>query len=78
MIRQSLQADRDKEERVRRQQEEYLRRPSEDSTLPVSQNSSLSEGPMSPTAVANESLFDGDTNHSNDVESLRRLLQEVR
>jgi hypothetical protein len=33
---------------------------------------------MSPTAVANaESLFDGDVNHSSDVESLRRLLQEV-
>lgn len=77
LIKQSLQADKDKEERMRRQQEEYLRRPSEDSTLPVSQNSSLSEGPLSPTAAAGEALFDLDGSHSNDVESLRRLLQEV-
>lgn len=46
LIKQSLQADRDKEERMKRQQEEYLRRTSlesEDSTLPVSANTSISE-----------------------------------
>lgn len=64
---------------MRRQQEEYLRRTSEDSTLPVSQNSSLSEGAMSPTAVVADSPFDGDSpfSHSSDVESLKRILQEV-
>lgn len=78
LIRQSLDADKMKEERIRRQQEEYLRRTSEDSTLPVSANSSLSEGPISPTTAAMDSLFDGELNHSTDVESLKRLLQEVR
>ncbi|CRK99449.1 CLUMA_CG012678, isoform B [Clunio marinus] len=77
LIRQSLQADKEKEERIRRQQEEYLRRTSEDSTLPVSANSSLSEGPMSPTTAAIDSLFDGDPNHSSDIESLKRILQEL-
>lgn len=77
LIRQSLQADKEKEERIRRQQEEYMRRTSEDSTLPVSANSSLSEGPMSPTTAAIDSLFDADLNHSSDVESLKRILQEV-
>lgn len=74
MIRQSLQADKDKEERIRRQQD--LRRTSEDSTLPVSANSSVSEGPMSPTAAI-DSLFDPELAHSTDVESLKRILQEV-
>lgn len=80
LIRQSLQADKEKEERLRRQQEEYMRRTSEDSTLPVSQNSSLSEGAMSPTAIGGDSPFDGEFNHSSssDVESLKRILQEVR
>jgi neurabin len=77
LIRQSLQADKEKEERIRRQQEEYMRRTSEDSTLPVSANSSISEGPMSPTTAAIDSLFDGELNHSSDVESLKRILQEV-
>ena len=74
LIRQSLQADKDKEERIRRQQD--LRRTSEDSTLPVSANSSVSEGPMSPTAAI-DSLFDPELAHSTDVESLKRILQEV-
>ncbi|KAG5681654.1 hypothetical protein PVAND_011068 [Polypedilum vanderplanki] len=81
LIRQSLQADREKEERMRRQQEEYLRRTSEDSTLPVSANSSLSEGPLSPTQIIADSPFEGDYVHSNsnssDVESLKRILQEL-
>jgi neurabin len=78
LIRQSLQADKEKEERIRRQQEEYLRRTSEDSTLPVSANSSLSEGPLSPTAIVGDSPFEGDFGHSSDVESLKRILQEVK
>ncbi|XP_070496132.1 serine-rich adhesin for platelets isoform X4 [Chironomus tepperi] len=80
LIRQSLQADKDKEERIRRQQEEYFRRTSEDSTLPVSANSSLSEGPLSPTQIAADSPFaDGIEygGNSGDVESLKRLLQEL-
>ncbi|XP_055628397.1 uncharacterized protein LOC129769897 isoform X3 [Toxorhynchites rutilus septentrionalis] len=79
LIRQSLQADREKEERVKRQLEDYLRRNteiSEDSTLPVSANSSVSEGPVSPTAVTAESLFETEAARSSDVESLRRILQE--
>lgn len=76
LIRQSLQADKEKEERIRRQQEEYMRRTSEDSTLPVSANSSVSDGPMSPIAAI-DSLFDAELSHSSDVESLKRILQEV-
>ncbi|XP_053676191.1 uncharacterized protein LOC128726409 [Anopheles nili] len=79
LIRQSLQADRDKEERVKRQLEDYIRRNaeiSEDSTLPVSANSSVSEGPVSPTTNAAESLFETEAARSSDVESLRRILQE--
>lgn len=81
LIRQSLQADREKEERVKRQLEDYIRRNaeiSEDSTLPVSANSSVSEGPVSPTTNAAESLFETEAARSSDVESLRRILQEVR
>ncbi|EDS29717.1 conserved hypothetical protein [Culex quinquefasciatus] len=90
LIRQSLQADREKEERVKRQLEDYLRRGnashannannteiSEDSTLPVSANSSVSEGPVSPTGITAESLFETEAARSSDVESLRRILQEV-
>lgn len=80
LIRQSLQADREKEERVKRQLEDYIRRNaeiSEDSTLPVSANSSVSEGPVSPTTNAAESLFETEAARSSDVESLRRILQEV-
>ncbi|XP_062553358.1 uncharacterized protein LOC134218414 isoform X3 [Armigeres subalbatus] len=79
LIRQSLQADREKEERVKRQLEDYLRRNteiSEDSTLPVSANSSVSEGPISPTGATAESLFETEAARSSDVESLRRILQE--
>ncbi|GAB0090427.1 uncharacterized protein DMENIID0001_051600 [Sergentomyia squamirostris] len=80
LIRQSLQADREKEERIKakQQQDEKYRRVSEhsdDSTLPASANSSVSEGPLSPTA-AMETLFDVEATHSQEVESLKRLLQE--
>ncbi|XP_055707689.1 neurabin-1 isoform X7 [Phlebotomus papatasi] len=80
LIRQSLQADKEKEERIKgkQQQDDKFRRVSEhsdDSTLPASANSSVSDGPMSPTA-AMESLFDAEATHSQEVESLKRLLQE--
>ncbi|XP_063702892.1 uncharacterized protein LOC134832703 isoform X3 [Culicoides brevitarsis] len=85
LIKQSLQADREKEERYRRQQEEYIRRTSvqsEDSTLPVSANTSISEDPLSPTVqqVADAVFAERDSQNnssSSDVESLKRLLQEL-
>lgn len=64
-----------------RQQEEYLRRTldySEDSTQPASANSSVSEGPASPLVIDNTlSSMEADAKHSQEVESLKRLLQEV-
>lgn len=101
LIRLSLQADKEKEERLKRsfhkhywkfvgkctyqlvlfvyrQQEEYLRRTldySEDSTQPVSANSSVCEGPTSPVQV--EHPMEVEATHSQEVESLKRLLQEV-
>lgn len=83
LIKQSLQADREKEDRMRRQQDEYLRRTSlqsEDSTQPVSANTSISEDPLSPTvqAVADAVFAERENSQSSsDVESLKRLLQEV-
>lgn len=65
-----------------RQQEEYLRRTldySEDSTQPASANSSVCEGPTSPLIVDNTlNSMEADAKHSQEVESLKRLLQEVR
>lgn len=78
LIRLSLQADKEKEERLKRQQEEYLRRTldySEDSTQPASANSSVSEGPTSPIVVENP--MEVEAKHSQEVESLKRLLQEL-
>lgn len=64
-----------------RQHEEYLRRTldySEDSTQPASANSSVSEGPVSPLVLeSNVQALDMDANHLQEVESLKRLLQEV-
>lgn len=64
-----------------RQQEEYLRRTldySEDSTQPASANSSVCEGPTSPLIIDNTlSSMEADAKHSQEVESLKRLLQEV-
>lgn len=64
-----------------RQQEEYLRRTldySEDSTQPASANSSVCEGPTSPLIVDNTlNSMEADAKHSQEVESLKRLLQEV-
>lgn len=67
----------------RRQHDEYMRRTldySEDSTQPASANSSVSEGPVSPLVLeANPHAgLETDANHSQEVESLKRLLQEVR
>ncbi|XP_037040441.1 uncharacterized protein LOC119077363 isoform X3 [Bradysia coprophila] len=80
LIRQSLQADRDKEDRLKRQHEEYLRRTldySEDSTQPASANSSVSEGPNSPLVLEPiMQSMDSEVSHSQEVESLKRLLQE--
>lgn len=51
---------------------------SEDSTQPASANSSVSEGPTSPLVVDNTiNLLEADAKHSQEVESLKRLLQEV-
>lgn len=99
LIRQSLQADRDKEDRLKRfarfqklisisiangrfrQHDEYLRRTldySEDSTQPASANSSVSEGPNSPLVLEPiMQSMDSEVSHSQEVESLKRLLQEV-
>lgn len=64
-----------------RQQDEYLRRTidySEDSTQPASANSSVCEGPTSPLIVDNTiNSMEADAKHSQEVESLKRLLQEV-
>ncbi|XP_055323021.1 neurabin-1 isoform X10 [Sitodiplosis mosellana] len=80
LIRQSLQADKEKEERIKRQQEEYLRRTidySEDSTQPASANSSVCEGPTSPLIIDNTlNSMEAEAKHSQEVESLKRLLQE--
>lgn len=100
LIRQSLQADREKEDRLKRshinlfvlsiwfqffkllrQHDEYLRRTldySEDSTQPASANSSVSEGPNSPLVLEPiMQSMDNEVSHSQEVESLKRLLQEV-
>lgn len=66
---------------IYRQQEEYLRRTldySEDSTQPASANSSVCEGPTSPLIIENTlNSMEADAKHSQEVESLKRLLQEV-
>lgn len=62
---------------------------SEDSTLPLSANSSVSDGPISPPAAAAtgvcgaDSVFEPDTTAlsstvADEQDSLRMLLQEVR
>lgn len=62
-----------------RQQEEFMRRSmdnSEDSTQPVSASSSISECPPSPF-THDKNQMDVDSVHSQEVESLKRILQEV-
>lgn len=80
LIRQSLQADREREER-NKQRAQYEAEQSEDSsaTLPMtnSANSSVSEGPVSPTANS-DNVFEPENQENADVDSLRALLQEVR
>ena len=64
-----------------RQHDEYFRRRldySEDSTQPASANSSVSEGPNSPLVLEpNMQSLESDAAHSQEVESLKRLLQEL-
>lgn len=94
LIRQSLQADKEREERKLRAQE--AEQASDASTLPltgklsgfiyVSLNAFVSLGsPNSSVSdgpisptVHNSSIFENESQGDNDVESLRLLLQEVR
>lgn len=51
---------------------------SEDSTQPASANSSVCEGPTSPLIIDNTlNSMEAEAKHSQEVESLKRLLQEV-
>ncbi|KAL1516716.1 hypothetical protein ABEB36_000591 [Hypothenemus hampei] len=74
LIRQSLQADREREERRQRILEAEQQQ-SDASTVQLtgSANTSVSDGPVSPT-VNQECLFDNEQDNS---ESLRNLLQEI-
>ncbi|XP_044767084.1 uncharacterized protein LOC123322992 isoform X2 [Coccinella septempunctata] len=75
LIKQSLQADKEREERRQRILEAEQQQ-SDASTAPLgSANTSVSDGPTSPTVIA-ESLFDNE--QENDVEALRQLLQETQ
>ncbi|XP_030765618.1 uncharacterized protein LOC115889701 isoform X2 [Sitophilus oryzae] len=75
LIRQSLQADKEREERRQRMLEAEQQQ-SDASTVQLtgSTNTSVSDGPVSPT-VNHESLFDNEQDNS---ESLRNLLQETQ
>ncbi|XP_076264918.1 protein phosphatase 1 regulatory subunit spinophilin isoform X4 [Rhynchophorus ferrugineus] len=75
LIRQSLQADKEREERRQRMLEAEQQQ-SDASTVQLtgSTNTSVSDGPVSPT-VNQESLFD---NEQDTSESLRNLLQETQ
>ncbi|XP_050311669.1 neurabin-1 isoform X2 [Anthonomus grandis grandis] len=75
LIRQSLQADKEREERRQRIFESEQQQ-SDASTVQLtgSTNTSVSDGPVSPT-VNQESLFD---NEQDNTESLRNLLQETQ
>ncbi|XP_071057520.1 uncharacterized protein [Onthophagus taurus] len=77
LIRQSLQADKEREER-RQRALEAEQQSSDASTLPLmgSANSSVSDGPVSPL-THNDSVFEPDIHETSDVESLRLLLQEL-
>ncbi|XP_065161310.1 uncharacterized protein Spn isoform X5 [Atheta coriaria] len=77
LIRQSLQADKEREER-RQRALEAEQQASDASTLPLtgSANSSVSDGPVSPLAATNDNVFEPEP-ENNDVESLRLLLQEL-
>ncbi|XP_045463648.1 uncharacterized protein LOC123673221 isoform X2 [Harmonia axyridis] len=76
LIKQSLQADKEREERRQRIMEAEQQQ-SDASTAPLgSANTSVSDGPTSPNVIA-ESLFDNEQ-ESNDVEALRQLLQETQ
>ncbi|XP_049819529.1 uncharacterized protein LOC109595347 isoform X2 [Aethina tumida] len=77
LIKQSLQADKEREER-RQRMLEAEQQASDASTVQLtggSANTSVSDGPTSPTGNQ-ESLFEHE--QENDVESLRMLLQETQ
>ncbi|CAH0546934.1 unnamed protein product [Brassicogethes aeneus] len=77
LIKQSLQADKEREER-RQRALEAEQQASDASTVQLtggSANTSVSDGPTSPTSANQESLFENE--QENDVESLRMLLQEL-
>lgn len=78
LIRQSLQADREREERNKQRAMEAEQSEDSSATLPMtgSANSSVSDGPVSPTATS-DNVFEHEHAESNDVDSLRILLQEV-
>ncbi|KAK9891508.1 hypothetical protein WA026_014744 [Henosepilachna vigintioctopunctata] len=77
LIKQSLQADKEREDRRQRILEAEQQQ-SDASTAPLagSTNTSVSDGPTSPTVIA-ESLFENEQ-ETADVESLRQLLQETQ
>ncbi|XP_044737225.1 uncharacterized protein LOC123299078 isoform X4 [Chrysoperla carnea] len=80
LIRQSLQADREREERCRSikslQNDVSQSEDNSASTLPLnsSTNTSISEEPSSPS-ITGDGLFENEQTN-NDVDSLRQLLQE--
>lgn len=76
LIKQSLQADKEREERRQRILE--AEQQSEASTVPVSgsANTSVSDGPTSPTVIA-ENLFENE-HDSRDVDTLKQLLLETQ
>ncbi|XP_008191012.2 uncharacterized protein Spn isoform X2 [Tribolium castaneum] len=75
LIRQSLQADREREER-RQKALEMEQQQSDASTVPLtgSANTSVSDGPNSPLVSAENSM---DVEQSSDIDSLKVLLQEL-
>lgn len=79
LIRQSLQADREREERNKQKALEAEQSEDSSATLPItgSANSSVSSEPVSPTGTS-DNVFEHEPAEGNDVDQLRLLLQEVR
>lgn len=78
LIRQSLQADREREERNRQRALEAEQSEDSSATLPItgSANSSVSSEPVSPTGPINN-VIEHDLTEEQDVDQLRLLLQEL-
>jgi neurabin len=74
LIRQSLQADKEREERRQKALETEQQSDASTVQLTGSANTSVSDGPTSPV-VNTEKMMDIDQNA--DIESLKTLLQEV-